>query len=227
MTTKAKMESTPLPIEVTPSHDGTGAILHVNFPSDGTSERWMEGEEASTQAKQAWLWKLGCLLKIHGNIEYTFNNPWKYMLSDFPEGYKLFAVARPPQGDNPQRKDNYLSGGAHKYRSPLEFYPHLHWLCNIAQGVKDQCICQYCDHSRSQEEINKIFYLPPQKESTKGPRGTGKIKQPRRSQGLKGVTVQRGYVINRNSITSGPVMSLESGRQEQKLIGHKTNRPFL
>lgn len=87
----------------------------------------MEGEEANTQAKQVWLWKLGCLLKIHGNIECQslhcsmennitiplhidkFNNPWHYKLSDFPKDYKLFAVARPPKGDI-QRKDYYLCG---------------------------------------------------------------------------------------------------------------------
>ena len=254
------MESPPLVIEVTPNHEGTGAILHVNSLSDGSSKRWMEGEEASAQAKQGWLWKLGCLLKIHGNIECqcphcsmenptakplhadAFSNPWCYMLSDFPEGYKLFAVARPPQGDN-QRKDYYLfgmfyppllysltdifcPGGEHKYRSPQEFYPHLHWLYNNARGVKDPCICQYCDNSRSQEEINKIFYLPPHKESAKGPRGLKKNKQKGKPHGPKGVTIRRAYVVNRNSITSGPVISTESGRQEQKLIGYKTSHPF-
>lgn len=128
MTSKTKIESPPLKIEVTPSLDKTGAIFHINCQSDGSSQRWTGGEEASTQAKQSWLWKLGCLLKIHGNIQCQnpqcsmgnttalplhsdqFNNPWDYKLSDFPAGYKLFAVARPSTNDNPQRKDYYLHG---------------------------------------------------------------------------------------------------------------------
>lgn len=118
-------------------------------------------------------------------------------------------------------------GGKHKYRSPQEFYPHLHWLFNNAQGVKDPCICQYCDPGRSQEEINKIFYLPPHKESTKGPRESKNSKQGRKLHGPRGVTMQRGYVVNRNSITSGPVTSLGGGQQEQRMIGYKTNHLFL
>lgn len=128
MTSKTKIELPPLTIEVSPSHNRAGAIFHVNCPSDGSSQRWVEREEASTQAKQGWLWKLGCLLKVHGNIECQnlqhlmgntthlpfhsdkFNNPWDYTLSDFPTGYKLFAVARSSTNDNPQRKDYYLCG---------------------------------------------------------------------------------------------------------------------
>lgn len=128
MTSKTKMESQPLTVDVTLSQNGKGAIFHVNCPSDGNHEGWMEGEEASTQAKQIWLWKLGCMLKIHGNIKCqclhcsmeitttiplhtdSFNNPWCFTLSDFPKGYKLFAVARPSIDVNPQRKDYYLCG---------------------------------------------------------------------------------------------------------------------
>jgi hypothetical protein len=128
MSSKTKFESQSLTIEVSPSLDETGATLQINCPSDGSSQMWMEGEEASRQAKQGWLCKLGCLLKIHGNIKCqcsqcstkntatlpphtdTFNNPWHYRLSDFPNGYKLFAVARPATDDNHQRKDYYLCG---------------------------------------------------------------------------------------------------------------------
>lgn len=120
-----------------------------------------------------------------------------------------------------------LLGGQHKYRSPQEFYPHLHWLYRSAQGVKGPCICQYCDHSKSQEEINKIFYLPPHRESTKGPRGLKKVKQTRKLRGPKGATTQRAIVKNRNSITTGPVTSLGGSRKENcKLIGYSTSHPF-
>lgn len=88
----------------------------------------VDRQEAGTQAKNLWLWKLGCLLKIHGNIECqwpyssmeadtnmqyppdTFNDPWDYKISDFPEGYKLFSMERQIQGENPPQKDYYLCG---------------------------------------------------------------------------------------------------------------------
>jgi hypothetical protein len=124
-------QSPPLLINAIPNHNGTGAILHINFPSDGKEGRWMEDEEESdAQAKQQWLRKLGCLLKIHGNIECqclwphlpvnttttrplhpdTFNNPWKYTISDFPEGYQLFSVERETRREGGPRRDHYLCG---------------------------------------------------------------------------------------------------------------------
>jgi len=84
--------------------------------------------EGDAWAKQVWLGKLGCLLKLYRNIECQwphssmepntnmplppdkFNDPWAYMISDFPENYKLFAVERQAQGENPPRKDYYLCG---------------------------------------------------------------------------------------------------------------------
>ena len=128
MKNKNTMEILPLHINVMHNQDGNGAILHIDCQSDGKVERWMEDEEASTQAKNLWLGKLGCLLKLHGNIECqwlhssmktntntslppdTFNDPWAYRISDFPEHYKLFAVERQVQGGNHPRKDHYLCG---------------------------------------------------------------------------------------------------------------------
>ena len=129
MNNKNTMEPPPLPIDVTPNQEGNGAILHIDCPSDGKAERWMENEEeVSTQTENSWLGKLGCLLKVHGHIECQwlylsirtdtnmlsppdiYSNPWAYRISAFPSNYKLFAVARPAKGDNPPRKDHYLCG---------------------------------------------------------------------------------------------------------------------
>jgi len=71
-TTRSKntMELPPLPIPVTLNQTGTGAILHINCQSDGQVARWMvDKEESDGWAKQVWLGKLGCLLKLHGNIK--------------------------------------------------------------------------------------------------------------------------------------------------------------
>ena len=123
------MESSPLLIDVTLNQEGDGAILHINCQSDGKAERWLEdGEEGGIQAKNVWLGKLGCLLKLHGGIECQwpcwlmesdtnilshpdkFNDPWAYRISTFPTNYKLFGVARPAKGENPPTKDHYLCG---------------------------------------------------------------------------------------------------------------------
>ena len=121
--------------------------------------------------------------------------------------------------------DIFYSGGKHKYRSPQEFYPHLHWLLDNARGVRKPCICQYCDHTRSQEEINNIFPLPPHKKSSQGPRGT-RNKKVKKHQCPKGVTTRRGMVFIRNSIITGPVTSLRDNWQEDKSIGYRLSHPF-
>ena len=255
------MEGPPLHINVTHNPQENRAILHIDCQSDGKVERWMKDrEEAREEAKNVWLGKLGCLLKIHGRIKCqwphssvetntnmplppdTFNDPWAYRVSDFPENYKLFAAERQAQGENPPRKDYYLcgmsfpstygtslttlSGGHSDYRSPLEFYPHLHWLLNNAQGVEKPCICQYCDPSRSQKEINKIFYLPPCREATKHPRSANKHQKARKLKGPKGVTSKRGLIFNRNSIMTGPLTTLGHSSENHKIIGYKSSHPF-
>jgi len=166
------------------------------------------------------------MLKAHQRIKSEFNNPWKYALSNFPGGYKLFAVERRVREGSLPRKDYYLCGGHHKYRSPQEFYPHVHWLLDNARGARTQCICQYCDPSRSQEEINKIFPLPPSKESVKQSRGMKSQKQTRKVKGPKGVTSKRGLQVNRNSITTGPLVTLGHDWRGYKVIGHERSHPF-
>ena len=123
------MELPPLPINITLNQERNRAILHINCQSDATATRWIGNkEEASTQAEKVWLGKLGCLLKLHGDIEGQwlyplaettinilphpdlFNDPWAYSLSNFPQGYKLFSVERETQGDDHSRKDHYLFG---------------------------------------------------------------------------------------------------------------------
>jgi len=122
--------------------------------------------------------------------------------------------------------DNLFLGGGPTYRSPHEFYPHMHWLLDNARGVIKPCICRYCDPSRSQKQVNEIFPLPPHKESTKGPKGPRRHEQTKKLRGPKGVTIKRGYIINRNSITSGPVTTLGGRWRKHKSIGYKTSHPF-
>jgi len=123
--------------------------------------------------------------------------------------------------------DHFHSGGAQRYRSPQEFFPHMLWMLNTTQQINGKCICKYCDKSRSQKEIDEIYPLPPHKEYTGGPPGPKKHnKTQRRQQGTKGVTIKRALFINRNSITTGPLATPGPSRPGQKTIGFETSYPF-
>ena len=129
MNNRDTMESPPLPINATLNQAGDRATLHISCQSDGRVARWMEDkEEGGGWAKQVWLGKLGCLLKLHRDIECQWlhlsmepntntsplpdilPNPWAYSISDFPQHYKLFSVERKTQRGDPPRKDYYLCG---------------------------------------------------------------------------------------------------------------------
>ena len=175
-----------------------------------------------------------------------FGDPWAYRIADFPKNYKLFVIRRQKEGENHPREDYYLcggfphplpppthniayhffSGGEHDYRSPQEFYPHMHWLLENAQGVNKPCICKYCDPSRTQEQINAIFPLPPCRKTTKKHRSPKTHQKTRKHQRPKGVTSQREMVTIRNSITTGLVTTPRHHGDRQKVIGHKTSNPF-
>jgi len=122
--------------------------------------------------------------------------------------------------------DYLFPGGDHRYRSPQEYYPHLHWLLDNAGGVNKPCICQYCDSDRTQQQINQIYPLPPQKESPKGPSAPKKQKKTRKAKNPRGVTSKRGLVMNRNSITTGPLFTLGPRGQNCGTIGHRRSRPM-
>jgi hypothetical protein len=116
------------PITVSLNQQRSGANLHLNCQSDGSVERWPgDKEEGDMETQKLWLGKLGCMLKAHQRIKCQwphscngtntnmsflaeFNNPWKYALSNFPGGYKLFAVERRVREGSLPRKDYYLCG---------------------------------------------------------------------------------------------------------------------
>ena len=126
---KADTMEPQLNIDITLDQEQERAIFHINCQSDGKMERWMEGrEEASWEIRLGWFVKLGCLLKLYGNVncqwpyppeEHSsslslpsdiFGNPWAYRIAAFPRDYNLFAVERQAKGDDPPRKDYYLCG---------------------------------------------------------------------------------------------------------------------
>jgi hypothetical protein len=174
-----------------------------------------------------------------------FSDPWAYSISNFPNNYKLFAVDYQREGDTPPRRDYYLCGmlpflsffgvqpdplplsigGKKDYRSPVEFYPHLHWLLNSAQGINNPCICKCCGTKTKHKVIKKTFPLPPCKgRPTKESRGPKKSRQTRKLKKPRGFTGLKVITKNRNSYTTGPMIT--QGQGGQKVIGHTTSHPF-
>ena len=215
----------------------------------GYKEEASSGQKQEWLVKLGALLKLhgriNCQWEPNSNVPQSldiFSHPWSYRIADFPGNYKLFVRGRNAKEDILPRKDCYLcgmlfiyfflpcgitdcifSGGHRKFRSPEEFFPHMLWLLNKAQGIDGDCICQYCG-DKTQTEINKIFPLPPRKEYPKGPKGPKRCKKTRRPQGPRGVTYQRVLIQNRNSIMTRPATTLEMDGQRN--IGYGIIHPF-
>ncbi|CAG8449956.1 6014_t:CDS:2 [Diversispora eburnea] len=115
---------TKLGISVTNS-DGVGSFQPTNdSESSSCYYRLIDSEEPKACA---WLNKLGSFLtnwlKDNGNYK---TNKVKEKLLAFPTGYYLYEY-RKLNIDGTVRSDTYLYG-AHRFRSPSEFSPHLKWL---------------------------------------------------------------------------------------------------
>ncbi|KAJ3201921.1 hypothetical protein HDU82_007732 [Entophlyctis luteolus] len=78
----------------------------------------------------------------------------------WPDGYRLVSIATAPATG--VRWDAYLFGhiSGKRFRSPNEFLPHLHWLCN--GDPKQPCLCKICNGALVADDshIKFINYLP-------------------------------------------------------------------
>lgn len=90
------------------------------------------------------------------------------ILWDFPENYKLYEhiktkadgqakTVKNHSGGGHDRQDAYLygfpKGPRKRFRSPVEFFPHLLWLCTDEQSDYQNCTCKMC--SPVQLEVEK------------------------------------------------------------------------
>lgn len=108
-----------------------------------------------------WRRKLGGMLAREMNWKDKAGTDSGYILATFPEGYRLFEHVKKTEKDGQQitksknhaaggndRQDAYLYGhpiGRKKrFRSPVDFFPHLYWLCTDESGDQDNCACRYC-----------------------------------------------------------------------------------
>ncbi|KAF2690481.1 hypothetical protein K458DRAFT_106099 [Lentithecium fluviatile CBS 122367] len=115
-----------------------------------------------------WRKKLGgMLLREVGGKEYE--DKWtQCILWDFPEGYRLYEhikskangeakAVKNHSGGGHDRQDAYLygypKGPRKRFRSPIEFFPHLLWLSTDETSDYQNCTCRIC--SPMQMEVEK------------------------------------------------------------------------
>ncbi|KAF2871357.1 transcription-silencing protein Clr2-domain-containing protein [Massariosphaeria phaeospora] len=106
-----------------------------------------------------WRKKLGgMLLREIGGKQYE--DKWQQcILYDFPEGYKLYEhikskadgqakAVKNHSGGGHDRQDAYLygypKGPKKRFRSPIEFFPHLLWLGSDETSDYQNCTCRIC-----------------------------------------------------------------------------------
>lgn len=121
----------------------------------------------------------------------------QFILSDFPEGYRLYIHCKGEKDD--PRKDHYLYGEYHRvrfnsscfcrfsllsgsdrvFRSPNEFALHALWLADGARHDDDglrECMCKYCGEVKDQSLLNRAWI-----DSTSSTNANTRPKKPKQS----------------------------------------------
>jgi hypothetical protein len=131
-----------------------------------------------------WRKKLGgMLLREIGGAEYE--NRWQQcFLWDLPEGYRLYEHIKSKaegqaksvknhSGGGHDRQDAYLyghpKGPKKRFRSPLEFFPHLLWLFTDETGDPDNCTCKLCSPFQLEPEKPAATPTPHPQQTSRSP----------------------------------------------------------
>lgn len=112
-----------------------------------------------------WRKKLGGML-LREIARHEHEDKWQQcILWDFPEGYRLYehiksktnGESKNHSGGGHDRQDAYLygypKGPRKRFRSPVEFFPHLLWLLTDEGSDYNNCTCRIC--SPNQIEVEK------------------------------------------------------------------------
>ncbi|KAF9739244.1 hypothetical protein PMIN06_005269 [Paraphaeosphaeria minitans] len=112
-----------------------------------------------------WRKKLGGMLLREIGRKEDEDKCQQCILWDFPEGYRLYEhIKSKTNGDSKNhsggghdRQDAYVygypKGPRKRFRSPLEFFPHLLWLLTDESSDYNNCTCRMC--SPNQVEVEK------------------------------------------------------------------------
>lgn len=153
--------------------DGQSIVIHKNKPlRNGPTEQQLDKRPndqgqcdfyrliAKDDPKHIdWRKKLGgMLLRELGGTQHQ--DKWQQcILWELPENYALYEHIKTKADGQPKSVKNH-SGGGHdrqdaylygypkgpkkRFRSPLEFFPHLLWLCTDDESSHDNCACKMC-----------------------------------------------------------------------------------
>ncbi|PVG02094.1 hypothetical protein CPB86DRAFT_781032 [Serendipita vermifera] len=125
----------------------------------GTKRYWYQKLSVDSPTHKYWRSHIGNAL-VHQFLLIDPGGDRKFMLSDFPPGYCLYAHNVGTQTRHADiRKDCYLFGGNHKFRSTHEAMFHLAWLM---RGMPPgRCRCVYDTpirgNRRKQGDLNRNF----------------------------------------------------------------------
>jgi hypothetical protein len=113
------------------------------------------------------------------------------ILWEFPENYKLYEhiktkadgqakTVKNHSGGGHDRQDAYLygypKGPRKRFRSPVEFFPHLLWLCTDETSDMQNCTCKMCSPVQLEVEkpAVKVEVKPEVKRDNSGQQATGR-----------------------------------------------------
>ncbi|KAF3043081.1 hypothetical protein E8E11_004654 [Didymella keratinophila] len=138
-----------------------------------------------------WRKKLGgMLLREIGGKRYE--DKWQQcILWEFPDNYKLYEhiktkadgqakTSKNHSGGGHDRQDAYLygypKGPRKRFRSPVEFFPHLLWLCTDEPSDMQNCTCKMCSPVQLEVEkpAVKVEVKPEIKRENSGQQVTGR-----------------------------------------------------
>ncbi|EDU42162.1 Clr2 domain containing protein [Pyrenophora tritici-repentis] len=161
-------------------------------PNDQGQRDFYRLIEKDDPKHQDWRKKLGgMLLRELGGKQYE--DKWQQcILWEFPENYVLYEhiktkadgqvkTVKNHSGGGHDRQDAYLygypKGPKKRFRSPVEFFPHLLWLCTDENSDMINCTCKMCspagDVEKPQVKVEVKQEAPPIKREISSGGATG------------------------------------------------------
>ncbi|KAA8904983.1 hypothetical protein FN846DRAFT_779235 [Sphaerosporella brunnea] len=128
----------PTPDMLDPSPDENGAQCYMRLVGDKEKKYW------------DWLKQLAEAVVLASDddaLKRDIQEGVKIVFQGFPAGYRLYEQIRGPGGGKP-RRDTYLyghpKGPRKRFRSPMDFAPHVKWLSCDPTKNPANCACNAC-----------------------------------------------------------------------------------
>ncbi|MCJ1275785.1 hypothetical protein MMC21_003588 [Puttea exsequens] len=132
----------------------------IQLNKDASEDDYYELLPVWHDIAQEWKRILGGMLYR----EQKGQNDQRWMLVDFPENYRLYRrIKKDERSDDPKSNKlpeawlyGYPLGRKRRYRSAVDFFPHLLWLAQGKSDDRSDCSCKYC----APEWVQELKPLP-------------------------------------------------------------------